>query len=79
MSEKRFTYNFVSVDCPLFYDEGGVIDYDDVVDLLNELYEENQTIKDVLIDLNKIDNYWDSALLQGYIDKIANILGVDFE
>lgn len=45
MTEKRFTYNFVSVDCPLFYEEGGVIDYDDVVDLLNALYEENKQLK----------------------------------
>lgn len=45
MTEKRFTYDFVSVDCPLFYDNEGVIDYDDVVDLLNSLYKENQQLK----------------------------------
>ena len=36
MIKKRFTYDFVSVDCPIFYDNKGVIDYDDVVDYLND-------------------------------------------
>ena len=52
MTEKRFTYDFVSVDCPMFYDNKEVIDYDDVVDCLNEqdeiitrLEKENKDLK----------------------------------
>lgn len=48
-------------------------------DRIKELNEENQAVEDVLIDLKKIDSYWDGALLQGYINEIANILGVDLE
>ena len=81
MTEKRFT---IDKERGVFYifDNGTLLPINDgepIVDLLNALHEENQAVKDVLIDLNKIDIYWDSALLQGYLDKIANILGVDLE
>lgn len=81
MTEKRFTlicddglqlYDFIE-------DNGKVIHTSKVVDLLNELYEENQLVKDTLNELKSIDGFWDSALLQGYISKIANIFGVDLE
>lgn len=52
---------------------------DDLLKLLNELHDENQLVKDTLIELKSIDGFWDSALLQGYISKIAKILGVDLE
>lgn len=52
---------------------------DDLLKLLNELHEENQLVKDTLNELKSIDGFWDSALLQGYISKIAKILGVDLE
>lgn len=45
MTEKRFTYDFVSVDCPMFYDNKEVIDYDDVVDCLNEQHEQIERLK----------------------------------
>ena len=52
---------------------------DDLLKLLNELHEENQLVKDTLNELKSIDGFWDSALLQGCISKIAKILGVDLE
>jgi uncharacterized protein (UPF0335 family) len=44
-----------------------------------QLKKENQEVKDILNELKSINGYWDSALLQEYIDKIANVLGVDLE
>lgn len=38
MAEKRFSWEVIDHDC-LFYDDGAVIDYDDVVDILNEQHE----------------------------------------
>ena len=52
---------------------------DDIVELLNELHEENQQIKDILNELSSIESFWDSSLLQKYISKIANVLGVELE
>ena len=47
MTEKRFSWEVIDHDC-LFYDDGAVIDYDDVVDLLNELHEENGQLKQTI-------------------------------
>ena len=44
MTEKRFKWDVCSYD-PMFYDNGGVIDYDDVVDILNQLNDENEQLK----------------------------------
>ena len=41
MTEKRFSWEVIDHDC-LFYDDGAVIDYDDVVDELNQLHEKNR-------------------------------------
>lgn len=47
MTEKRFEWD-VCVSDAMFYDNGAVIDYDDVVDLLNKLSEENEQLKQAL-------------------------------
>ena len=51
---KRFTWEVIDGD-PLFYDDDAMIDYDDVVDLLNELSEENSQYK-ILTDELKRQN-----------------------
>ena len=79
MTAKRFTYS----KKPHYYgniiDNGKVLKYTEVVDLLNELNDENQAVKDIINELNSMDFYRDSALLDEYIGKIARILGVDYE
>ena len=47
MTAKRFDWDVCDGDA-LFYENGAVIDYDDVVELLNELHEENTHIKTTL-------------------------------
>lgn len=42
--KKRFSWEVIDHDC-LFYDNEELIDYDDVVDLLNELNEKNNQLK----------------------------------
>ena len=56
------------------------------VDLVNNLYEENEqlkhelnTIKNILFDLKEIESYWDSSILQNVIDNIAETVGVDLD
>lgn len=44
MNAKRFDWDVCEGDA-LFYEDGAVIDYDDVVELLNKLYEENQELR----------------------------------
>ena len=51
----------------------------ETVDLLNELYEENQSVKDIINELNSMDFYRDSALLDEYIGKIASAVGCEWE
>ena len=53
MTEKRFSWEVIDNDC-LFYDDGAVIDYDDVVDELNALHEENQELKEKLRKIEEI-------------------------
>lgn len=81
MSEKRFNrvggYVYDGDKCISHFED--VAHRDDIVKLLNELHEENQLVKDTLNELKSIDGFWDSALLQEYISKIAKILGVDLE
>ena len=90
MTAKRFTLfddGETIIDNESVVDDGGkeiywIVEYVQVVklvELLNELHEENQLIKDTLNELKSIDGFWDSALLQGHISKIAKILGVDLE
>jgi len=43
MTIKRFDWDICDGDA-LFYENGAVIDYDDVVELLNELHKENQQL-----------------------------------
>ena len=52
MTAKRFDWDVCDGDA-LFYENGAVIDYDDVVELLNELYEENQELKKENAELEK--------------------------
>lgn len=63
MTEKRFTYDFVSVDCPMFYDNKEVIDYDDVVDCLNEQHETIQEKQHTINEMAKAIRIYDD----GYI------------
>ena len=83
MTAKRFKLAYADYDWWAICDKENPtelgISGQDVVELLNELHEENQLIKDTLNELKSIDGFWDSALLQGYISKIAKILGVDLE
>ena len=44
MTTKRFDWDVCDGDV-LFYENGAVIDYDDIVELLNELHEENIVLK----------------------------------
>jgi len=62
-NEKRFTYDFVSVDCPMFYDNKEVIDYDDVVDCLNEQHETIQEKQHTINEMAKTIRIYDG----GYI------------
>lgn len=50
-----------------------------ICEVLNELNDENQAVKDILKELNEIDEFWDSALLQDYITNIANVVGVELD
>lgn len=61
MTEKRFKWD-ICEHSPMFYENGGVIDYDDVIDLLNEQYEENQLLKE------------EKELLKNKLDRIEDIL-----
>ena len=51
----------------------------EVVDKLNELYEENQAVKDIINELNSMGFYRDSALLDEYLGKIARAVGCEWE
>lgn len=79
MTTKRFDSVYYEDFCRVITDNGKEINPLQVVELLNELHEENQEIKDILNELNSIENFWDSSLLQKYISKIANVLGVDLK
>ena len=52
MTKKKFKWDVCEHDV-MFYENGEVIDYDDVVDELNKLYEENQQLKNKLSKIEK--------------------------
>ena len=59
-------------------------EYDCLIDeellkLLNKLNDENQAVKDIINELNDMDFYKDSALLDEYIGKIARVVGCEWE
>ena len=66
----RDTYDYVSDVCPLL---------NALVDENEQLKQQIQTIKDILINLIEIEVFWDSAILQKIVDKIAEIISVDLE
>lgn len=80
MTEKRFTVDSEENGlCKCILMNGEEIPTCEVVELLNELCEENNAVKDIINELNSMDFYRDSALLDEYLGKIARILGCDWE
>lgn len=63
MTEKKFTWEVIDHDA-LFFENGAMIDYDDVVDLLNELSEDINQYK-ILVESLKDEN-----------QKLKRILGI---
>ena len=53
MTEKQFNWDTIDGDV-IFYEDGAMMDYDDVVDLLNELNDENEQLKQQLADVDRL-------------------------
>lgn len=84
MTGKRFTLKGLIEGVPNICDNDKIIEQEEAVDLLNGLNNENEQlkqqlteIKEILNNLNSMDCYWDSAILTGVMENIANVIGVD--
>ena len=90
---KRFTIETIEEELypmPIYYDVNKELGYFEIVDLLNELYEENQTLKKIY-DTNKNlgEGQWEIIKLiieydttnkyseKEVIEKIKDILGLE--
>ena len=81
MTEKRFKWDICDGDA-LFYEDNAVIDYDDVVDLLNQLNKEVEQRKQESDLLRKgLKNYEDTLPLFLTCGEISAFRGklIDFE
>ena len=73
MTEKRFTWDVCEHDA-MFYDNGAVIDYDDVVDLLNNLHKENIRLQSEL-ELEKGNSKYFKQVSEEYFEKYYELKG----
>ena len=85
MTEKRFTLREPKVDndigCSEIADNGEWISYGEIVELLNNLSDENEQLKQQLSDINgqlvMLDNCdnWDYDRMKHTVREIAEIIG----
>ena len=71
MTKKKFEWDVCEHDV-MFYENGEVIDYDDVVGQLNKLYEENQELIQKKNDLKELLMNSEPVLEQKELQKIIH-------
>jgi len=86
MTEKRFRVHELSKynysDIGEYIDENHTdrpLRNDILVELLNELHEENQTVRSILKEYDDFDGYVDSAMGMEFLNRIAIAVGMELE
>ena len=74
MTKEKYTWEVVEYD-PMFYEEGAVIDYDDVVDLLNEQDQRIKELKRMLQLVSELESVRNENSVKEIVRN--NLFGLD--